>query len=103
MRAIVVTAVLAGAATAATAQTLGPQRIPPSGEMLGRNCLVCHGQSAAGEGSVPALRLLTAEQIVAAMGDFRSGKRLGTIMNRIAEGYSPDEDQRVAHYLAGLK
>ena len=103
MRAVILTVVLASTATAAAAQILGPQRIPPSGEMLGRNCIICHGQGAAGEGAVPALNSLSAEQIATAMSDFRSGKRRGTIMNRIAAGYSADEDQRVAQYLAALK
>jgi sulfide dehydrogenase cytochrome subunit len=98
-----VLAVAAGGALAQEKQPLEPQRIPPSGAMLGRNCITCHGQGAAGEGAIPALRSLSAEAIVAAMRDFRSGKRRGTIMNRIAAGYSPDEDRLVAQFLSSLR
>ena len=101
--ALVVLAVATGPVPAQEKQPLEPQRIPPSGEMLGRNCITCHGQGAAGEGAIPSLKALSVEQIVADMRDFRSGKRRGTIMNRIAEGYSADEDQRVAQYLTSLK
>jgi sulfide dehydrogenase cytochrome subunit len=103
MKAIVLAATLAGMASGTAAQAVEPQRNPPSGEMLARNCITCHGQAAAGEGAIPALRSLTADQIATAMRDFRSGKRRGTIMNRIAEGYSTDEDQRIGQYLATLK
>jgi len=106
MRTLVLAAILAVAAGGAPAQEKQPlqaQRIPPSGAMLGRNCITCHGQGAAGEGAVPALRSLSVDAIVAEMRDFRSGKRRGTIMNRIAEGYSPDEDRLVAQYLTSLR
>jgi sulfide dehydrogenase cytochrome subunit len=76
---------------------------PPSGETLGLNCVTCHGPAAKGEGAIPPLNTLTPEQITSAMQAFRTGARQATIMNRIAQGYSAEEDERVAHYLSGLK
>jgi cytochrome c553 len=41
--------------------------------------------------------------IVTAMQDFRSGKRAGTVMDRIAKGFTDDEIQAIAAWFAGQK
>lgn len=41
-----------------------------------------------------------AGDIVAAMQDYRAGRRPATVMNRIARGFSDDEIQAIAGWLA---
>jgi cytochrome c553 len=49
---------------------------------------------------VPVLTGGNADAIVAAMQDFRSGKREATIMNRIAKGFSDEETRAIAAWLS---
>jgi cytochrome c553 len=49
---------------------------------------------------VPPLAGRNADEIVAAMQDFRSGKREATIMNRIAKGFSDEETRAIAVWLS---
>jgi sulfide dehydrogenase cytochrome subunit len=58
-------------------------------------CSGCHAPAAPGS-PVPPLAGRNADEIIAAMQDFRSGKREATIMNRIAKGFSDDETRTIA-------
>jgi sulfide dehydrogenase cytochrome subunit len=55
------------------------------------SCSGCHAASAAVETPVPRLAGLPAPRIAEAMRAFRAGTRPGTIMPRIARGFSDDE------------
>ncbi|MBB3901672.1 c-type cytochrome [Methylobacterium brachythecii] len=48
---------------------------------------------------MPALTGFTVSEIEAAMAAFRSGTRGGTIMPRIAKGFSPGEARAIAAFL----
>lgn len=63
-------------------------------------CVGCHGPGAAGSGSVPGIAGRDAREIATAVRAFRSGERSGTIMGRIARGYTEDEIAAIAAYLA---
>jgi cytochrome c553 len=58
-------------------------------------CSGCHAPAAFGS-PVPPLAGRNADEIIAAMQDFRSGKREATIMNRIAKGFSDGETRTIA-------
>lgn len=66
------------------------------------SCLGCH-TVAAGDSPVPPLGTLTVEQMVTAMQAFRSGARPGTVMDRIAKGFSDDEIKAIAEWYASSK
>ena len=53
--------------------------------------------------SVPRLAGLDRAAIVRAMQDFRSGQRAGTVMDRIAKGFTDDEIQAIAAWYATQK
>src|SRR3954471_15379954 len=55
------------------------------------SCSGCHAGSAAVETPVPRLAGLPAARIAEAMRAFRAGTRPGTIMPRLAKGFSDDE------------
>ena len=64
------------------------------------SCSGCHAASAAVETPVPRLAGMPAAQITEAVLDFRSGQRPGTIMPRIARGFSDDEIAAIAAWYA---
>lgn len=80
----------------------GPALAQPAanGPLLAQACLGCHGPAAAGQYGVPALAGRPAPELLAQMTQFRANERPGTIMGRIARGYTPEEIAAVAAYLA---
>jgi sulfide dehydrogenase cytochrome subunit len=66
-------------------------------------CSGCHPATAGVETPVPPLAGRDPEQIASAMRAFRSGQQTGTVMNRIAKGFSDDEIQAIAAWYGGQK
>jgi cytochrome c553 len=64
------------------------------------SCSGCHPASARVASPVPRLAGLDRAVIVRAMQDFRSGQRAGTVMDRIAKGFTDEEIQAIAAWLA---
>ncbi|MBA2410897.1 MAG: c-type cytochrome [Gammaproteobacteria bacterium] len=73
------------------------------GRTIGVACSACHGPRGMSEGAIPSIHGLPAKQIESAMRAYRSGKRPGTIMNRIAKGYTDNQIAAIAQYFANLK
>ena len=69
----------------------------PSGAL---SCSGCHGPAGAG-GPAPSLAGRPAEEIVAALMQFRAGERAATVMDRIAKGFTDDEIRAIAAWFAG--
>ena len=70
---------------------------PPAGAA---SCSGCHPASTSVASPVPRLASLDRAAIVRAMQDFRSGQRAGTVMDRIAKGFTDEEIQAIAAWLA---
>jgi cytochrome subunit of sulfide dehydrogenase len=81
---------LAGSISAQAALALAP----PGAS----SCSGCHASAHAG--GVPPIRGRKAEEIAAAMAEFRSGARPATLMDRIAKGFSDEETRAIASWLA---
>src|SRR5689334_781876 len=81
---------LAAASRAAAAEA------PPGAS----SCSGCHAASAAVDTPVPRLVGMPAAQIAEAMLAFRAGTRPGTIMPRIAKGFSESEIAAIAAWYA---
>ena len=64
-------------------------------------CLSCHGPLPRA-GAFPPLLTLDADATMSAMVAFRSGARSGTIMNRIAKGYTDEEIRAIAEEVAQI-
>ena len=73
---------------------------PPPGAAA---CSGCHTTSARIETPVPRLVGRNAAELVAMMQEFRSGQRPGTVMDRIARGFSDDETRAIAAWYAEQK
>ena len=70
---------------------------PPAGAAA---CSGCHPASARVISPVPRLAGLDRAAIVKAMQEFRSGSRAGTVMNRIAKGFTDEEILAIAAWYA---
>lgn len=68
--------------------------------LAAEGCIACHGPSGSGQGSIAALAGRDANDLAAAMRAFRANERPGTIMGRIARGYTDAEIAAIAAYFA---
>ena len=73
---------------------------PPAGAAA---CSGCHPASTRVTSPVPRLAGRDSAAIVKAMQDFRSGARAGTVMDRIAKGFTDEEIQAIAAWYAAQK
>ena len=73
---------------------------PPAGAAA---CSGCHPSAAGGPSPVARLNGRDRAEIVKAMQDFRSGARAGTVMDRIAKGFTDAEIQAIAAWYAEQK
>jgi cytochrome subunit of sulfide dehydrogenase len=73
---------------------------PPAGAV---SCSGCHPASPKVTSPVPRLAGQDRAAIVRAMQEFRSGQRTGTVMDRIAKGFTDDEIQALATWFAAQK
>ncbi|MBN2873359.1 MAG: c-type cytochrome [Halothiobacillaceae bacterium] len=70
------------------------------GSLIGATCMGCHGSKGMGSGNIPRLagvpQAVTAGKLMA----YKSDALEGTVMNRIAKGYTDEEIQAVAEFFA---
>jgi cytochrome c553 len=93
MRSAVAAAI--GLASIAAALTVSAE--PPAGAAA---CSGCHPSSARVTSPVPRLVGRDRAEIVRAMQEFRAGTRTGTVMDRIARGFTDAEIQAIAAWYA---
>ena len=102
---------LAGLAPAVFGQQPAPPafavpNLSPSGVRgLAATCAPCHGpdgRTAAGSG-MPGLAGRPREEVVRAMGQFRSGERVSTLMGQLAKGFTDAEIDAIAGYFAAIR
>jgi cytochrome subunit of sulfide dehydrogenase len=73
---------------------------PPAGAAA---CSGCHPSSSRVTSPVVRLAGRDRAEIIKAMQDFRSGARAGTVMDRIAKGFTDVEIQAIAAWYASQK
>lgn len=74
-----------------------------SGPALAANCANCHGTAGRAMGSMPALAGQPKAYLVEQMKAFKEGRRTGTIMHQLAKGYTDEQIDAMAAYLAEQK
>jgi sulfide dehydrogenase cytochrome subunit len=87
-----------GCASIAAAAVAGAE--PPAGAAA---CSGCHAASPQVTTPVPRLAGRDRADIVRAMQEFRSGARAGTVMDRIARGFTDAEIQAIAAWYAAQR
>ncbi|MDG4868264.1 c-type cytochrome [Guyparkeria sp. 1SP6A2] len=70
------------------------------GSIIGATCMGCHGFQGMGSGEIPRLAGLPQEVTAGKLLAYKSGSHEGTVMNRIAKGYTDEEIQAVAAFFA---
>jgi cytochrome c553 len=71
------------------------------GQRLYASCAGCHGTAGAGSGGVLAVLAGQPKGTLAAgLRAFRAGTRQATVMQQIAKGYSEEQIEQLAAYLA---
>ncbi|MBM3217182.1 MAG: cytochrome C [Candidatus Rokubacteria bacterium] len=73
---------------------------PPAGAAA---CTGCHPASTRAQSPVVRLAGLDRAAIVRAMREFRAGTRTGTVMDRIAKGFTDEEIQAIAAWYAAQR
>lgn len=74
-----------------------------SASVLANTCFSCHGHKGKSLGAMPSIQGKPAKYIETMLTAFRDDKRQGTVMNRIAKGFSPAEIEALSQYFATLK
>lgn len=70
------------------------------GMMLSNSCAACHGPDGRSPGAIPNINGKSVQVLLKALYDFKSGKRLATVMGRHASGYSDEELRHIADYFS---
>jgi len=91
--------IFAAAALVATPQAFSADA---SGATVAYTCMGCHGANGISKGSIVSLAGRNAEIMNQQLLDFKSDKRKGTVMNRLAKGYTDEELLAAAEYFANL-
>ena len=84
----------------AGAQEASIPRGPADGATLFGACTACHGPGGRSPGAIPAIAGLAPEAVGEMLHAYRNGGLEGTVMNRIARGYSDAEIAAIVTYLA---
>ena len=85
-----------GASLPASAQAADPNLA----RNLAATCANCHGTNGQARGDMKVLAGVSAEKIIAAVADYKSGAQPATIMHQIAKGYTDEQIKLVAAYFA---
>lgn len=80
--------------------SLAPCIAAVDAQAIALNCAICHQQEQARtDGGVPGFDRLSRRQLQQALLDFKYDRRQGTLMPRVAKGYSDEELGAVADHL----
>lgn len=71
--------------------------------LLATACFSCHGVDGKSPGEIPSIAGKTAAQMSTSLKAFKADQVMGTIMNRLAKGYTDAELDALAAYYANLR
>jgi sulfide dehydrogenase cytochrome subunit len=98
MRRAVAIAVLCSLTNVAFAADTTPY--PNLGRDVAANCANCHGTDGRSRGAIPSLAGQDAQVIVQRIKEFRDGRRVATVMQQLAKGYTDAQIEAAAAYFA---
>jgi cytochrome subunit of sulfide dehydrogenase len=67
---------------------------------LAATCANCHGTNGHARGDMKPLAGVSADKIIAAVADYKSGNQPATIMHQIAKGYTDEQIELLANWFA---
>lgn len=71
------------------------------GEYLAGECITCH-RNGADDGGIPALRGRPAQDLIAALDDYRAGRRANVTMQNVARSLDHEQTEAVAAYFESI-
>jgi len=74
-----------------------------AGKVKAAGCAGCHGANGQGVPPNPALAGKSADQLLQALQEYKSGKRTNAVMKALAAGLSDQDMANLAAYYASLK
>ena len=80
----------------ATAQDSGPNL----GRAIAASCANCHGTNGVSVGTIPSLAGTAKADLATKMREFKTGKRVGTVMPQLARGFTDEQIDQVAAWFA---
>jgi cytochrome c553 len=83
-----------------TASSLASAQDANLGRNLAATCANCHGTNGQARGDSKPLAGVSAEKIMAAIADYKSGAQPATIMHQISKGYTDEQIKLIAAYFA---
>jgi cytochrome c553 len=66
------------------------------------SCSACHGTDGYSEGGMATLAGQKKADIIEKMNEYKSGKRVASIMHQLSKGYSAEQIEQIAEYFASL-
>lgn len=72
-------------------------------KVIAATCFNCHGPQGESQTAIPPLAGKEKQDFIAAMREFRDGKRENTVMHRYALGYTEDEYEALGDFFANIK
>jgi cytochrome c553 len=66
------------------------------------SCSACHGTDGYSEGGMASLAGQKKADLIEKMNDYKSGKRVASIMHQLSKGYSAEQIEQIAEYFASL-
>lgn len=82
---------------------LGHAEYPFAARDLAATCANCHGTNGHSAGGMEALAGAPADRMLRQLMDFRSGDKPATIMHQITRGYTDEQLELIANFLAAQK
>lgn len=94
---------ITAAALVALAAPVDAQTDAARARDLAATCANCHGTGGKAQGPLPSLAGQPKADVIRKMNEFRDGKRPATIMHQLAKGYTPEQIDLIAGWLAQQK
>jgi len=94
------TRLILGPALLAAALAAPPGLARAQAPLAAAGCVGCHGPNGSGAGGVPAIAGRNAGELRTLLIAFRANERPGTIMGRVARGYTEAELAQVSEHFA---
>ncbi len=66
------------------------------------SCSACHGTDGYSEGGMASLAGQTKAELIQKMNEYKSGKRVASIMHQLSKGYTDEQIEQISAYFASL-
>ncbi|PLY09212.1 MAG: hypothetical protein C0626_09420 [Arcobacter sp.] len=76
---------------------------PIRGQMLSLSCASCHGTDGKSEAITPYIAGMGKASLYQILLDYKNGKRVETMMQKHAKGFTDEELEQIAYYFSNVE